>query len=900
MISKCFLIPIYPINYTIKLKCFLPIDGILMLQCFISGIKTEDDQEYRSIKAPMTDMEFRNYLDSDGHMIKPGEFRLSIYQGGTEPSLRRVVWRHLLNIYPESMSGRERFAYMKKKENEYFELRDQWRKLQTTHQLSEEVKHVLSLVKKDVLRTDRTHKHYAGGDESKNLVALYNLLVTFALTHPEVSYCQGMSDIASPILVVQKEEAQAYLCFCGLMKRLRTNFLYDGEAITTKLQHLSMLVNFYDPEFHAYMKDHGADDLFFCYRWLLLEMKREFPFDDALYMLEVMWSTLPPCPPETELALKDDSYCQSLLVSVSPNSPSFASKTQYSHLLAKRRLSHVMKESPLAKSPVARSPNSLSSNQNSLDNVTETSEKNVQLEDKVLENTTVDDAVNDSKEQLSENKGTVEDLVTLETDNVDTSDTVDGIGEETSENEKQNNADTSETVKESNGINENDSHASANTATHNKSSSDYNSAVESLTNTSPSTSVITNCSSYLSSSQSAERFPSLISASLNEDTHVLSFNGGQTLTNSVSNQECTIKKCSSSNNEHTRISKDNGLVDNKKVSSSQSIGDFDDENDNQAQFYMSMEETEPARDIKAETPKKSDVPKIKGSFFSGMKKLLKSPERKQGKAPHSMDDSKQGVPKSSSLGNIASTCGKVANSSSSESNDNDSEHTLFEVNRMFKSLNVEVLSSLESDSGNGSLTSSNGNCLTGKQRSNSQLKGHGLASRSFDGLSEEQKHYFDKKFKEVLRQVPTPEAMLGGKQPLFCDNHFALDGLDTARMEESKDSGEKDEISDCTEAVDPEELELTRFKQLPPPDEFGYGNPFLMFACLTVLLQHRDIIMKTGMEYDELAMYFDKMVRKHNVNKVLHQARILYTEYIRMQQKIQTETYQDEDVQFSL
>ena len=142
--------------------------------------------------------------------------------------------------------------------------------------------------------------------------------------------------------------------------------------------------------------------------------------------------------------------------------------------------------------------------------------------------------------------------------------------------------------------------------------------------------------------------------------------------------------------------------------------------------------------------------------------------------------------------------------------------------------------------------------------------------------------------------------MLGGKQPLFCDNHFALDGLDTARMEESKDSGEKDEISDCTEAVDPEELELTRFKQLPPPDEFGYGNPFLMFACLTVLLQHRDIIMKTGMEYDELAMYFDKMVRKHNVNKVLHQARILYTEYIRMQQKIQTETYQDEDVQFSL
>lgn len=35
-----------------------------------------------------------------------------------------------------------------------------------------------------------------------------------------------------------------------------------------------------------------ATDLLFCYRWLLLEMKREFAFDDALRMLEVTWSSL--------------------------------------------------------------------------------------------------------------------------------------------------------------------------------------------------------------------------------------------------------------------------------------------------------------------------------------------------------------------------------------------------------------------------------------------------------------------------------------------------------------------------------------------------------------------------------------------------------------------------------
>ena len=34
-------------------------------------------------------------------------------------------------------------------------------------------------------------------------------------------------------------------------------------------------------------------NLYFTYRWLLLECKREFPFNDALRILEVMWATLP-------------------------------------------------------------------------------------------------------------------------------------------------------------------------------------------------------------------------------------------------------------------------------------------------------------------------------------------------------------------------------------------------------------------------------------------------------------------------------------------------------------------------------------------------------------------------------------------------------------------------------
>jgi len=70
---------------------------------------------------------------------------------------------------------------------------------------------------------------------------------------------------------------------------------------------------------------------------------------------------------------------------------------------------------------------------------------------------------------------------------------------------------------------------------------------------------------------------------------------------------------------------------------------------------------------------------------------------------------------------------------------------------------------------------------------------------------------------------------------------------------------------------------------LPPPTEFGGGNAFLMFLCLTLLLQHRNTIMKAGMDYNEIAMHFDKMVRKHDVTRVLNQARRMFVDYLKAQ-----------------
>ncbi|XP_062397326.1 TBC1 domain family member 25 [Sardina pilchardus] len=256
-------------------------------------------EEVKPFKPPLSDGEFHSYLNSLGQLSRPEDLRLRIYHGGVEPSLRKVVWRYLLNVYPDGLTGQERMDYMKRKTREYDQLKREW----TARVSSEDLEFIRGNVMKDVLRTDRAHSYYAGSEDSPHLTALTDLLTTYAITHPQVSYCQGMSDIASPILAVMDNEAHAFICFCGIMKRLEGNFRPDGQLMSVKFQHLKLLLQYSDPEFYAYLVSKGADDLFFCYRWLLLELKREFAFDDALRMLEVTWSSLPPDPPETEVEL---------------------------------------------------------------------------------------------------------------------------------------------------------------------------------------------------------------------------------------------------------------------------------------------------------------------------------------------------------------------------------------------------------------------------------------------------------------------------------------------------------------------------------------------------------------------------------------------------------------------
>ncbi|XP_074387429.1 TBC1 domain family member 25 isoform X35 [Zonotrichia albicollis] len=244
--------------------------------------------------APLSDADLRSYLGPGGRLLRPHDLRLHVFHGGVEPGLRKVVWRYLLNVFPAGLTGQERLSHLRLKAAEYSSLKVALAARAAPAELAQ----VAAAVRKDVVRTDRAHPYFGGPEEGHpHLAALQALLTTFALGHPRLSYCQGMSDVAAPLLAVLDDEAQAFLCFCSLMRRLAPRFRPGGRGLARAFGHLRRLLRRADPQFWAFLAARGAHDLLFCYRWLLLELKREFAFEDALKVLEITWSSLPPAPP---------------------------------------------------------------------------------------------------------------------------------------------------------------------------------------------------------------------------------------------------------------------------------------------------------------------------------------------------------------------------------------------------------------------------------------------------------------------------------------------------------------------------------------------------------------------------------------------------------------------------
>ena len=146
-----------------------------------------------------------------------------------------------------------------------------------------------SLVEKDVVRTDRAQAYFEGEGNGR-VEVLRSILITYSSHHSALGYCQGMSDLLAPILVVMGGEEEAFWTFAALMKRMAPNFDSDQSGMHSQLMALRKLVALLDPPLFDYLASVECLNFFFCFRWILIHFKREFAYEDVMRLWEVLWS----------------------------------------------------------------------------------------------------------------------------------------------------------------------------------------------------------------------------------------------------------------------------------------------------------------------------------------------------------------------------------------------------------------------------------------------------------------------------------------------------------------------------------------------------------------------------------------------------------------------------------
>ncbi|KAJ4841245.1 hypothetical protein Tsubulata_022384, partial [Turnera subulata] len=119
---------------------------------------------------------------------------------------------------------------------------------------------------------------------------LVAILEAYAVYDPEIGYCQGMSDLLSPIIAVMEKDHEAFWCFAGFMTKARHNFRLDEVGIRRQLNIVAKIIKFKDSHFYHYLEKLQAEDCFFVYRMVVVLFRRELTFEQTLCLWEVMWA----------------------------------------------------------------------------------------------------------------------------------------------------------------------------------------------------------------------------------------------------------------------------------------------------------------------------------------------------------------------------------------------------------------------------------------------------------------------------------------------------------------------------------------------------------------------------------------------------------------------------------
>ncbi|CCK70547.1 GTPase-activating protein GYP7 KNAG_0E02880 [Huiozyma naganishii CBS 8797] len=266
----------------------------------------------------LTALKWRSLFDLQGRLsVTVGEVKDFIFHGGVAPEIRSEVWLFLLGVYPWDSSRDERVQISETLRQSYLELKNEWVFRTPESYDTEYWEDQVFRIEKDVLRNDRDiplYKHNTGDGQTasedasedqeleeagarshwiiKNphLLKLRDILKTYNVYNKDLGYVQGMCDLVSPLYSVVQDEPFAFWCFAHFMDRMERNFLRDQSGICDQMITLTELVQLLLPELYEHLQACDSENLFFCFRMLLVWFKREFDFTEVCSIWEVFWT----------------------------------------------------------------------------------------------------------------------------------------------------------------------------------------------------------------------------------------------------------------------------------------------------------------------------------------------------------------------------------------------------------------------------------------------------------------------------------------------------------------------------------------------------------------------------------------------------------------------------------
>ncbi|KAI0316695.1 RabGAP/TBC [Amylostereum chailletii] len=278
----------------------------------------------RDPKHPIDLEAFDSWFDSEGKpKLTKKKMDEEIFRRGISDkgSARKRIWPMLLGVYEWDVTEEERQRKWEEKMRVYHEIKDEWfgnAEVFDRQDVLEE-RHRIDV---DCRRTDRSQPLFAStppmdtpkdpekqrhlrfstispsaneigaqAPSNEHINRLASILLTYNFYEKSLGYVQGMSDLCAPIYVVMgSDEPLTFWCFVEVMERMKQNFLRDQSGMKRQLSTLQQLIEMMDPELYRHLEKTDGLNLFFCFRWILIAFKREFPFEDVLGLWEVLWT----------------------------------------------------------------------------------------------------------------------------------------------------------------------------------------------------------------------------------------------------------------------------------------------------------------------------------------------------------------------------------------------------------------------------------------------------------------------------------------------------------------------------------------------------------------------------------------------------------------------------------